>query len=93
MYKKGPAIIINCIFGICLAYDVLVYELSKEYGIHTGSSSFVRIMLFSITWSILCLAYNMNRFERASDRKTYWITLLVPILSWSIVLGLLIHLS
>lgn len=84
MYKKGPAIIINCIFGICLAYDVLLLEISLVIKGGMSGTDIVNILLFNITWSLLCLAYNMNRFEKTSNRKTYWITLLAPILAWSI---------
>ncbi len=50
MYKKIPAIMINCLFGLCLAYDIMVKELAKIF-VTTDTDSligFFSLMLFGL---------------------------------------------
>ncbi|MDD5899592.1 MAG: hypothetical protein PUC73_01630 [Lachnospiraceae bacterium] len=89
MYKTIPAIIINCIFGICLAYDLLLAELAGKLGGRTNDKTLIGLLIFNVVWIVLFLTYNIVRFKKNGGGNTYWIILLASFLPWSILIKIL----
>ena len=89
MYKRIPAIILNSIFGLCLAYDVIVAGLAGALGNKTSIKSLTVFYIFNIVWVLLFFSYNVKRYKVTKDGKMYWITLFAAFLPWSVVVALL----
>ncbi len=90
MYKKIPAIMINCLFGLCLAYDIMVKELAKIF-VTTDTDSLIGFFFFNVVWIALFLVYNSKRYKVTKGGNMYWITLLAAFLPWSIIVALLFY--
>ena len=88
MYKNIPAIIINSLFGLCLAYDVIIKALAEAFK-KTETKSLIGFFIFDVVWIVLFLAYNIKRYKVTKGGNMYWITLLVPFLPWSVIMELL----
>ncbi len=93
MYKRIPAIVLNCIFGLCFAYDVMVAGLAEALGNKTSIKSLVVFYIFNAVWILLFLLYNVKRYKATKDGKMYWITLFAAFLPWSAVVALLFYLE
>ena len=91
MYKKIPAIIINCLFGLCLAYDVIVIELAQALGNSTNTKSLIAFYVFNAVWVLLFLMYNIKRYKATKGGSMYWLTLLAAFLPWSMIVALLFY--
>ena len=91
MYKKMPAILINCLFGLCLAYDVIVKELAKIFVSGADSDFLMGFYVFNFVWIVLFLLYNIKRYKVTKGGNTYWITLLAAFLPWSVIVTLLFY--
>jgi len=90
MYKKIPAIIINGLFGLCLAYDILAEEMAKIF-VTTDTESLIWFYIFNVVWIVLFLVYNSKRYKETKGGNEYWITLLAAFLPWGIIVKLLFY--
>lgn len=86
-----PAILINCLFGLCLAYDIVVGELAEALGNRTNTKSLIGFYVFNFVWIVLFLLYNIKRYKVTKGGNTYWITLLAAFLPWSVIVTLLFY--
>lgn len=90
MYKKIPAIVINCLFGLCLAYDVIIKELAEAFKT-TETKSLIAFYSFNFVWIVLFLLYNIKRYKVTKGGNMYWITLLAAFLPWNVIVTLLFY--
>lgn len=78
MYSKLGAILINSIFGICVAYSTLAICFALTSGFVIDRKFVVGFTLYNIVWLALDLLYNVSRYRRLKGGLFFWATIIAP---------------
>lgn len=78
MYSKFCAILLNCLFAICLNYTLLSLRFMCTSNFVTEADFVMGFSLYNLVWLVADIRYNKSRYQKQGAGSFFWMSILLP---------------
>lgn len=93
MYSKFFAVLINCIFAICLNYTLLALIFIYKSNFVTEADFVIGFSLYNIVWLLVDVRYNRSRYKKQGAGLFFWMSIILPVIIIMFLIKMIILVS